>query len=362
MFRTIFILLTALMGAGSFYLVWRFHRFSFLRRWAGEKKGLAWLLAAAPLLLIAAFWLVNLYAVIIVWLHLTLFLLAGDLIGFVIRKIRRKPRGDRAGIIALCAAVLYLGAGWFFAHHVFETDYSFRTGKDLGTPRLRIVALADAHLGITLSGEEFARQMERVQETNPDAVVIVGDFVDDDSSREDMIAACRGLGELQTTYGVFFIYGNHDNGYFRYRNFTGEDLLRELADNRVRVLRDETVPLGDVYLVGRQDKSQRGRESAAALTAGLDRSKYIVMLDHQPNDYAAEEEAGADLVISGHTHGGHIWPAGHIGIWIGANDKTYGAERRGNTDFLVTSGISGWGIPFKTGCISEFVVIDIEGK
>lgn len=70
----------------------------------------------------------------------------------------------------------------------------------------------------------------------------------------------------------------------------------------------------------------------------------------------------ADLVLSGHTHGGHIFPAGLIGLISGANDKVYGAEHIDNTDFVVTSGISGWAIPFKTGTISEYVVIDINQK
>ncbi|MBQ9188951.1 MAG: metallophosphoesterase, partial [Clostridia bacterium] len=87
-----------------------------------------------------------------------------------------------------------------------------------------------------------------------------------------------------------------------------------------------------------------------------------VMLDHQPNDYAAEAAAGMDLVLSGHTHGGHIFPAGQIGLWIGANDFLYGTTRIGQTDFVVTSGISGWAIPFKTGTFSEYVVIDLVPK
>jgi len=70
----------------------------------------------------------------------------------------------------------------------------------------------------------------------------------------------------------------------------------------------------------------------------------------------------ADLVLSGHTHGRHIFPAGLIGLISGANDKVYGAEHIDNTDFVVTSGISGWAIPFKTGTISEYVVIDINQK
>ena len=85
------------------------------------------------------------------------------------------------------------------------------------------------------------------------------------------------------------------------------------------------------------------------------------MLDHQPNDYDAEAQSGADLVLSGHTHGGHMWPAGLIGLAMGSNDRVYGTETRGETTFVVTSGISGWAIPFKTGTHSEIVVIDVQG-
>ena len=88
--------------------------------------------------------------------------------------------------------------------------------------------------------------------------------------------------------------------------------------------------------------------------------RFTIVLDHQPNDYDAQAAAGADLVLSGHTHGGHIFPAGLIGLWIGANDATYGLSRRGDTTFIVTSSLSGWAIPFKTGAFSEFVVIDIQ--
>ena len=93
--------------------------------------------------------------------------------------------------------------------------------------------------------------------------------------------------------------------------------------------------------------------------AGLDKTKYAVVLDHQPNDFDAETAAGADLVLCGHTHGGHIFPAGQIGLVMGANDAIYGASKRSDTSFVVTSGISGWAIPFKTGTFSEFVVIDL---
>ncbi|MBQ9557339.1 MAG: metallophosphoesterase [Clostridia bacterium] len=363
LFRTIITVLTALLAVGSFYIVWRCRRFGFVKRLAGGRKWLEWLTASASLLPIAAFFLVNLYAVIIVWMHVIVFLALGDLIGFVIRKARKRPRGDLAGMISLCLVTVYLACGWFFAHHVFETRETFTTAKDLGAERIRVVEIADAHIGVTLDGEGFAKQMERVCAAEPDVVVLVGDFVDDDTERGDMLRACDALGEINAKYGVYMVLGNHDMGYFDYRNFSTDELFAALDANGVRVLRDEAVIIDSrFYLIGRRDRSERGRLSASELTDALDGTKYAIMLDHQPNDYDAEAESGVDLVLSGHTHGGHVFPAGLIGLWSGANDRTYGSERRGGTDFYVTSGISGWGIPFKTGCISEFVVIDIVNE
>ena len=129
------------------------------------------------------------------------------------------------------------------------------------------------------------------------------------------------------------------------------------------ILEDESVLVGGRFvLVGRKDRSNRTHAEMAALAAGLDPARYTVVLDHQPNDYAAEAASGVDLVLSGHTHGGHIFPAGPIGLAMGANDRIWGTETRGATTFVVTSGISGWAIPFKTGTYSEFVVIDITER
>ena len=94
----------------------------------------------------------------------------------------------------------------------------------------------------------------------------------------------------------------------------------------------------------------------------LDPTKYIIILDHQPNDYAAEAATGADLVLSGHTHGGQMLEINLVGALIGSNDRTYGMETRDRTTFIVTSGISDWAIKFKTGCRSEYVIIDVTQK
>ncbi len=120
------------------------------------------------------------------------------------------------------------------------------------------------------------------------------------------------------------------------------------------------------YLVGRKDSSEilRGnpRLEMRKLIEGLDKQKFIIVLDHQPNDYKNQSEIGVDLVLSGHTYGGQLFPRSKVGEWLGANDRTYGHEKRNRTDFIVTSEPSDWAIKFKTGTKSEFVVIDIKSK
>ena len=129
------------------------------------------------------------------------------------------------------------------------------------------------------------------------------------------------------------------------------------------MLEDEAVDVGEsLCVVGRKDRSaeQRGgRQRAAELLSAVDHSRYIVLLDHQPHDFDAEAAAGADLVLCGHTHGGQFIPIRHVGEWMGENALRYGHERRQDTDFIVSSGISNWTFRFKTGCRSEIVVIDL---
>ena len=361
MWTMILVLIGLVSGGAAVYSVFRVRRFSFIKRLGEKRRVLAWLVSFLAVGSLGLFALINVFTALIVLLHLFFGFVLCDLAALILRKTTKRPFGyDAQNLAAILLTAVYLGIGWFMAHHVFITEYAVETNKALAGD-LRIVEIADAHIGITLDGAGVARQMERVQETRPDAVVIVGDFVDDDTDRQDMLDACRALGELETTYGVYFVFGNHDGGYFGYRSFSASELRRELAANGVTVLEDESVLIDDrFYIVGRRDRSRRTRLEAEALTADLDPSKYILFLDHQPNDYENEAAAGADLVLSGHTHGGHIFPAGLIGLAAGANDRVYGLETRGGTTFIVTSGISGWAIPFKTGAWSEFVVIDVR--
>lgn len=362
------IFLAAFMGI--VYLAGRFGKFSFVERLAKGKKIFRFLIGCIPVIFIflLLWFTIGIINAMICIIHLMVFWLLCDFVNWIVRKKRNKEfTRYYAGVAAIGITVIYLACGWYLAHHVWSVDYTVETDKQVG--QLRIVMFADSHVGSTFDGEGFARHMEEIQEENPDIVVVAGDYVDDDTTKEDMIASCKALGSIKTTYGVYYAFGNHDKGYYgpEYRGYSGEDLIAELEKNHVTVLQDETVLLDDrFYLIGRQDRSeeQRGdtRASMEELVSGLDDGKYSIVLDHQPHDYDAQTAANVDLVLSGHTHGGQLFPFNRMGQWTGVDDKSYGLEKREDTTFIVTSGISDWAIKFKTGCKSEYVVIDVQGK
>lgn len=362
----LFAILVLFSVGGIIYLISRFHRFSFIEKLAGKHKKLSWFLSILPVAVIgtASYYLINLWSMIVIMIHLFVIWLICDIIASLLRRMNGWERyRNIEGIAAIVITVIYLTYGWIMAHKIFITNYEFSTAKPIGSD-LRIVEIADSHLGITLDGDKFAQQMERVSAQKPDIVIVAGDFVDDDSKRDDMKKACAALGGIDAEYGVFFSLGNHDKGYSQgYRNFTAAELKTELKNNGVTILEDESVLIDSkFYVIGRKDRSDDERAEIAEITADIDPSKYSIVIDHQPNDYIAEAESGVDLVLSGHTHGGHLFPAGQIGLLIGANDRVYGSEVRSNTTFVVSSGISGWAMPFKTGTKSEIVVIDIKQK
>lgn len=296
-------------------------------------------------------------------IHLMVFWLIADLAFYIVKRLTGKRMIRLSSCVAVVISFVYLTVGFMLANNVWVTHYNVYTDKQIDD--LRFVMFADSHVGTTFSGAEFAEYVKQMQSYDPDIMVIAGDYVDDDTSRKDMIDACKALGMLKTTYGVYYAFGNHDKGYYDNsgRGYTGDDLIAELTKNGVTVLTDKIEDLGDFYVVGRNDKSEiergGGRADIGDLVDELDENKYSIVINHQPTDYDAESKANVDLVLSGHTHGGQMFPIGLISDIFGLNDRVYGMEKRGGTSFIVTSGIADWAFKFKIGCVSEFVVIDI---
>lgn len=398
MWAFIFIFMFAAFIAAFIYLITRVRKFAWVGRLAKDRK---WLSILISVLTCAVFILVlsltmGYINAIIVTIYMILFWLVCEFVFWLVGKMKNRTKATAgettenntaesntergiktqkrkiyyAGITAIIVTIVYMSWGWYQAHNVWQKDYTIQTDKAVG--RIRLALIADSHTGTTFDGDGFAEHVKEIQAQEPDAILIAGDFVDDDTSLTDMKKCCAALGTLDTKYGVYYVFGNHDKGYYasERRGYDGDDIIAELEKNGVTVLQDETVLIGgSFYITGRQDLSEvtdRGgsRADIEDLVKDLDDSKYRIVMDHQPADYTNEKAAGVDLVLSGHTHGGQmlLMKLFQEITGMGGNDQIYGLEDIDGSDFLVTSGISDWAIKFKTGCRSEYVIIDIQGK
>ena len=364
MWMFIFLLTIVCSIVGIFYLTWAVRQFAFVKKLAGDNRKKASLISFAIIALMFAFFTVVMSMVnaIVILLFVISFRLIFGLIGIIVKNYRKKPfKTYWQGWMSLLFCAVYLIAGCINCFHVDPTIYDLKTDKNIGG--LKVAMFADSHLGTTFDAKGFGKLLDEIMAHSPDIVLIVGDYVDDGTEKSEMIKACEELGRIDPKYGVRYVFGNHDRGYNRNGedDFTGEDLVWELEKNHVHVLSDMTELIDDrFYLVGREDASSSGRMGIEDLVSGLDPEKYMIVMDHQPTDYDNEAAVKADLVLSGHTHGGQMFPVTYVGEWFDINDNTYGFERRGGTDFIVTSGISDWEILFKTATKSEYVIINID--
>ena len=214
MWIILFVILILSTLAGLAYLTSRVAKFDILIKLTHENQKLLYFISL--ILVLAVFGLLclslNLMNAVIVLLHLMIFWLLCDLVFGIIEHYQQEQfHHYYAGITALLLTLATLCTGWFLDNHVWTTHYTIETNKT--NKPLRIVQFADSHIGTTFDGDGFAKYVEQMQKLNPDAVVIVGDFVDDDTMLKDMQKACAALGKLKTTYGVYFAFGNHDKGY-----------------------------------------------------------------------------------------------------------------------------------------------------
>ena len=350
----------------ALYMIRGLSRIEFMQHICKDKKWLSVILSIvgfAVVFTVFVLWL-DYINTILIFIHLCVFWMLVDFIMFIRKRITGKEaKRWMATLVAFSISTVYILTGVYHAYNVDETTYQVKTDKNVGD--IRVVLLADAHIGALFDGDGFEKHVDRIQKANPDVVIIAGDFVDDDSKREDVEKCCKALGKLECKYGVYYSPGNHDRGYYSYRDFTYNDLKIEFEKNGINVLEDECVLIDDrFYILGRKDKSEFAigseRKSMEEMVSGLDESKYMIVVDHQPNDYKAEYESGVDLVLSGHTHGGQLFPGAYTGEWTGLNELSYGMENIKDTYFVVTSGIADWRLKFKTGCKSEYVIVDVK--
>jgi uncharacterized protein len=220
---------------------------------------------------------------------------------------------------------------------------------------LSIVQLTDVHVGPTIRKRFIEHIVEKTNALKPDLVAITGDLVDGgvDSLRD----AVAPLTTLKSRYGTFFVTGNHEY-------FSGVDeWLAELKRMGIRVLTNERVSIGDngasFDLAGVPDLTAKrsGFEPPQLdrALAGRDPERELVLLAHQPKALIEAAEKGVGLQLSGHTHGGQVWPFGAVVALT--QPFISGFHRRGNTSIYVSCGTGYWGPPMRVGAPAEITRI-----
>jgi predicted MPP superfamily phosphohydrolase len=223
----------------------------------------------------------------------------------------------------------------------------------------RIVQVSDIHIGAIL-GRGFAERVTRaVNALEPDIVAVTGDVVD--GRVEHLADDVAPFAELAARHGVYFVTGNHEY-YSGMKSWS-----QKLTELGLRRLDNERVPIHDgngglFELAGVNDHladrvSRRGEDLPAAL-AGRDAALPLVLLAHNPMTFDRALSLEIDLQLSGHTHGGQLWPFNHLvklqTRWVA------GLYRRGRAQLYVSRGTGFWGPPMRLGAPAEITEIKIE--
>lgn len=290
------------------------------------------------------------------WLTLTgygLFLLPIAILLFFLFK----KKGIRIiGFGVLFVYVLILGFGTYYAWSPVERTYEVSINKNTELDHLKILMASDFHLGSIVGEKHLKKFVHLIEETSPDIVLIPGDLIDDHIEpflKENM---GKTLKEIKAPLGVYATLGNHD-----YYGNDDEKIVEEMEKLGIEVLTDEVTMIENgIYLIGRNDNTDENRAGINELVATLEQSKPMIMLDHQPNELDAAMENGIDLILSGHTHRGQVFPGNLITNRLYEND--YGLLKKGDLHSIVSSGFGTWGPPLRLGTRSEVVIINVEFK
>ncbi|KOP65122.1 phosphoesterase [Bacillus sp. FJAT-18019] len=298
--------------------------------------------------ILGSYWMAIFYVLIILLplMHIVLWLLS-------MTALRSDGLKKMAVSVVLVLMVLVIGFGTYNAYSPTVRAYDIQVDKDAGNmEKLNIVMASDMHFGV-LSGKAHAKRMvKEINRLNPDLVLFPGDIIDDDLDAYLRQGIDRILTDIQAPYGVYASLGNHDR-------FKGEitELIAALEDSGMTVLYDEKTTVEGLTLVGRRDKQDRNRADLSTIMEGTDFSKPVFLLDHQPNALDQAQQQGVDLIVSGHTHRGQIFPAHLITKAIFEND--WGYLQKGRMHSIVSSGYGFWGPPIRLGSRSEIVQIQV---
>lgn len=220
--------------------------------------------------------------------------------------------------------------------------------------RGRVAALvSDVHLGHVNGAGFLSRIVGRLKALNPDIVLITGDLYD--GTAINAVSAASPLKNLKPALGAYFVTGNHEE--FR----DPSQYLQAVRCSGVRVLASEKVIIDGLQLVGVPDHASSNPDRFRSILQNLsiERDRPSILLSHSPHALSIPEQAGISLQLSGHTHGGQMFPF----TWFTRRifgPYTYGLQRFGEMLVFTTTGAGTWGPPLRVGTQPEVVLMEFE--
>ncbi|MBR5618351.1 MAG: metallophosphoesterase [Clostridia bacterium] len=275
-----------------------------------------------------------------------------------VRKRTRKFAAVKA--LSLCFGVLFFVYGTVNME-IIRPDEHIYTSPKL-TQAHKIIFVADMHVGSAQNMYTTENMIAAIRDEKPDAVILGGDITDDYTEKEELETTYRLFGEIGAP--VYFVFGNHEvvqhEKYMKDGlHYTEAELIETMRKNGIIVLADEYALLADdLLLLGREDAAVPALRKAIGDLPNPDPEKYLIVADHQPTLAKDNLAAGTDLQLSGHTHGGQLFPNG---MFLSLFSFTRGDYKLGDGQtLLVSPGACGWRVPFRTESHCRYEVILLE--
>lgn len=224
---------------------------------------------------------------------------------------------------------------------------------------VKAVLISDLHLGYVNDAKKLEKIVTKINQLHPDIVFISGDLFDGNyKALQDTQQMEKQFKRLSSTYGTYLCWGNHDAGE------TFEKMKALVKASNITLLEDEMTVVGEELLVvGRKDSSPIGSQDGSRKSIQEQFNKVgnklpKIILDHQPSNIDEYKHAN-ELILSGHTHQGQIFPFNLVTKAYFTVDYGYYRKNENSPQVIVSSGVGTWGPPMRIGTQSEIVQIDI---
>lgn len=262
---------------------------------------------------------------------------------------------DKIAMVTLVASCLTVTFGSLRAFTpVVRTEHIVTSKLPAGTS-YRLALISDVHLGRILGRSYTEKLVQRINQLDPDAVLIAGDLIDERITYVEEENSLAALAKLNAPKGVYLAFGNHEY-------IDNPALWHKMVQaNGIKVLRDaSTVIDGRLKLTGLNDYSRNRDLSSLKALAWENDKYYSILIDHQPRKMETAAADGYDLYLSGHTHTGQLFPNRQVTKRMYQLD--YGRRDFGKLIAITSSGYGFWGPPVRTEAAPEIVLIELNGK